>query len=812
MLKKMISWIVAIGLMPVCRVYAQNPYEIYINAWTSAEVTTPCVTYIPGENLGVEFSVINTTREKLELNVCLEIEADSGKRLGKAEFSRNFKAGEKVPVSYGLSKTNIAENIDVIITVYEKKIGNTIYVSETGDDSNMGTVSEPLKSLSKALEKVSEMNQQEEYEGEKVSVVIKGGNYSVPKTISISEDTVSNFSTFSIESSDDAVLYGGISITGSDFEKVSNEAELAMFPESVSGKLYKINLADFGITTKYDDGSSAANEPIYTILYNNGETEQFAKYPNEGYAEGITTVYPKKEGSVTSAEAKEWKNFDEAWVRGWFIWEWDLVKGRLESISEQDSNGARTLMLEQLFVGSVPADADLPQMYNDKKWYVYNLPEELDIEGEYAIKDNILYYYPEEESVSEGEFEKAKILVNTDSTDMFRITADNVTVKGLTFENSGGYFITASADNFKLLDCEFRNGSKNAVEVKGYNNLVSTCDFHDLGGQGLNLGGGDRATLKKSNSVVENCYFEKTSQVTRTNCSALSLSGCGATARRNTVTNVPHLAMSYAGNDHLIEYNEFYNCLTDNAGDAGIIYTGATLANQGTVIKNNYLHDSNSGLGGIYWDDWLSGQRAEGNVFENLDRVLLVHGGVCNAFNNNIAINASYGAQIRGKARMVAKTVTYTNASGQTVTENIKFNMWDTSPLLKENLGTPYGYNPYMNVFLCTLVGNYHVTNETYPDLPWQGEIWQNAYGNVLKYVNNKTDDLANETELSGNYFVNSQNGIYCYAQMQGKEDTLVINKENIVNATALTGESLEHYNDVVENSGIYSNGLRIVG
>ena len=77
--------------------------------------------------------------------------------------------------------------------------------------------------------------------------------------------------------------------------------------------------------------------------------------------------------------------------------------------------------------------------------------------------------------------------------------------------------------------------------------------------------------------------------------------------------------------------------------------------------------------------------------------------------------------------------------------------------------------------------------------------------------MNNKTDDLANETELSGNYFVNSTNEIYCYAQMQGKDDTLVINSPNTLGATGLTAEKEAHYNDVVRNSGIYENEYRTV-
>ena len=790
--------------------HAESNYEINIDNKADIPVITEEVKYLPGKSVSAGFKITNSNDFAIELDICVDIKNESGKRVGKATLSRGLKAGESVPVNYGASGIVETGNIDINLLIKEKGLENVIYVSADGNDNNPGTEKKPLKSISEAVKKVEGLNQNNAYSGEDISIIIEDGKYSVPEMVSISESSVSNLSSLSIEG-ENAVLHGGVSVTGAEFEKVTNETELSMFQESVSDKLYKINLSDFGITTKYDNGTDAANEPIYTLLYYNGKTEQIAKYPNDGYATGTTNIYLQKEGSVTSSEVRDWKNFDEAWVRGWFIWEWDMVKGRLENITEQDKNGERTLILEQLFCGSYPDNKELPKSYSNKKWYIYNLPEELDIEGEYAIKDGILYYYPLEENVKNGDFEKAEILINTDTNNMFNITADNVTVKGLTFENSAGYFINALADDFKLIDCEFRNCAKNAVLVKGCNNLVSACDFYNIGAQGLSLEGGDRATLTKSNNVVENCYFEKTGQVSRTGGAAITLRGCGATARRNTITGTPHLAMSYVGNDHLIEYNEITGCLTDNAGDAGLIYTGNNISNQGTIIRNNYLHDSNSGLGGVYWDDWLSGQRAEGNVFENLNRVLLIHGGVCNVFKDNIIINASYGAQVRGKGRMVDKIVRYKNEVGEQIETYTKFNIWDVAPIMIENKDTPNGYSPYGNVFLSQMVGNYYVTNETYPKLPWQGETWQKAYGNVLKYVNNKVDDLANETELSGNYFVNSQNEIYCYAQMQGKEDTLIVTSPNVLGATELTAEKEAHYRDVVENSGIYENEYRTV-
>ena len=106
------------------------------------------------------------------------------------------------------------------------------------------------------------------------------------------------------------------------------------------------------------------------------------------------------------------------------------------------------------------------------------------------------------------------------------------------------------------------------------------------------------------------------------------------------------------------------------------------------------IHDSNSGHGAIYWDDWLSGQTALGNVIENVGRALLIHGGVCNTFSDNIVINAGWGVQIRGKLR-------------KKVINGTTYNMWD------EINGA---YNAYANTFSDILLV-YPKATAQYPEL-----------------------------------------------------------------------------------------------
>ena len=174
-----------------------------------------------------------------------------------------------------------------------------------------------------------------------------------------------------------------------------------------------------------------------------------------------------------------------------------------------------------------------------------------------------------------------------------------------------------------------------------------------------------------------------------------------------------------------------------------------------------------------------------GNVIENVGRALLIHGGVCNTFSDNIVINAGWGVQIRGKSR-------------NKVINGTTYNVWN------EINGA---YNAYANTFLGYLVG-IPESNGAIPGVAWKSTAWQTAFGNVLKYVNNKTDDKAGECVFANNYFVNvpSARAIYTYAGMGAGDIT---SSNNTKSATSLDSSTQAAYDDVVSNSGIYLNEYR---
>lgn len=729
---------------------------------------------------------------KFEISV---INSDNNKIAGY-ETIRLIKSEETVPVKFYTDTIGADEDIKIDISCYNESKKH-VYIASYGNDNAQGTKYDPLKTLDKAIGKISEYDANGKYKD--AEVIIDGGIYSVNKTVTIPAlENITKVTLKAEDPDDKPVFTGGVSVKGADFKKVTDSNILAKLPKEANGKVYSLNLSDYGMTLNYSNGSKTENDPAYTILYYNGNSKQIARYPNEGYAVGSVRVGKDAENKLftwKSDAIKDWTDLEEAWLRGWPMCDWNLHRGKIIEIADSttpdtDSNiTGKTFIMDNTLLSFAGTDEERPIVKTDKRWYIYNLLEELDCEGEYVIRNNVLYYYPSEADVSSGAFNRAVINLNTDKNDMLKIESNNVTVENLAFDNSKGLFINAEADNVSILGCEFKNNAQHAAKVDGNNNLVSACDFHNLGGRGILMSGGDRQTLTPSESVLENCYFYITSQVDRTNCPPMRLEGCGITARRNTICDTPHSACAYSGNNHIIEYNDFYNCLTDNAEDAGIIYTGNSLSNLGTTIRKNYFHDTNSGLGAIYWDDRLSGQSAFENVFDGVRNALLIHGGVCNTFSNNLVIEAQYGAKVRGKGRMI-----------KVQNQEKKYNAWD-------EIGDKY--NPYSNVFMAYLEGNYH--NPTaYPTMPWRGEIWQKAYSNVLKYVNNKTNDIAEETTFQNNYFVNMEpdKSIYPYA---GTAMSDITSGGNVLGADSLTEDRQALYAEVVNNSGIYNSKYRAV-
>jgi hypothetical protein len=236
--------------------------------------------------------------------------------------------------------------------------------------------------------------------------------------------------------------------------------------------------------------------------------------------------------------------------------------------------------------------------------------------------------------------------------------ASYVELRDLTLEAGRAELVQINGgSNDALVGLTLRNGGANAGALSGTNHLVRACHVYGTGSGGFRVEAGDRPSLTPGGIVVENSNFHHMSRWDWTYRPAVLLYGSGNVVRHNSIHDLPHTAILFGGNDHLIEKNLIHHVL-EFSSDAGAIYTGRDWGYRGNIIRHNFIHHvstwfEGAGAQGIYLDDCSSGIRVEGNVlYEIQDHGLQNGGGRDNLLRNNIV--ARSGALLTADSRCVS--------------------------------------------------------------------------------------------------------------------------------------------------------------
>lgn len=456
------------------------------------------------------------------------------------------------------------------------------YVSPKGNDSNEGSLEQPLATFERAQILVD--NFKNENPEIPVTVYFRGGKYYLPKPI-----------VFSAENS------------GSEKAPIAYKAYPNEIPSILGGAKLNLNWE------KQKDGIYKARVPkgvVFESLFVNDELQVLARYPNFNPETKIFNGFAAD--CISPEKVKSWHNPAGGYYHVIHGHKWG---GFHFQITGKKSDA------ELEFTGGWQNNR--PEGGQHKEFrFVENIFEELDTLKEWYLdkETSTLYLYPDLSiDLNKANIEYAAL----ENLVTFKGTEDNpvryVTLDGFKFGRTirtflknkepllrsdwtiyrGGAVFAEGTENCTIKNCEFSQIGGNAIFFNKYNknDWVEGCHIFEVGVNAICFVGdtdavrnprfnpyGPRVTLEemdltpgpKNNNFPQNCVVENNlihnigtieKQVAGVEISMSSF----ITLRHNSIYNVPRAGINIgegAWGGHLLEFNDVFNTVLET-GDHG---------------------------------------------------------------------------------------------------------------------------------------------------------------------------------------------------------------------------------------------------
>ena len=454
-----------------------------------------------------------------------------------------------------------------------------------------------------------------------------------------------------------ARLMGGVRVPPSHFRKVTDPSVWARLPENARGKVFVADISGIAPAKIPELAPAFGGRHAAPLLFTGGAFGTLARWPNAGYASFTRGV---DSGKVLEARtrlrspgafvfddprAKRWNFAADVWLNGYWSHDWYNHSVRAARYGVENGTNDVIRLAAPMPYGVMSGTWGR----KDRRFYAFNLLEELDAPGEWwldRVKKRLYLYPPNGAPHAEDD----TTLAFTTEPLLRAEGVRHLRFERLAFEFGHGNGVVLRGDDLHVADCRLANLGGTGLSVVGSRNVVRATEICNVGGGGLRVSGGNRKTLTRAETLVEGCHIHDWGVFQRTYAAAIDVNGCGVTLRRNRMHDAPHSAVLYGGNEHLFEYNEVFRVLLET-GDAGAYYTGRDWTTQGNVLRYNYTHDLGAeGLPGstmgFYFDDCDSGDEVYGNVFHNVARGIMVGGGRDHPIRNNVFSKCQIGLSI----------------------------------------------------------------------------------------------------------------------------------------------------------------------
>ncbi|MBE6616706.1 MAG: right-handed parallel beta-helix repeat-containing protein [Ruminococcaceae bacterium] len=541
-----------------------------------------------------------------------------------------------------------------------------VYVAATGKKDADGTAKNPFDTLTAARDAIRDLDKSD-FDG--IDVVVKKGTYSINEAFVLTEeDSGTKNCPIRYIGEDGVTIVGGVSFTAADFAPATGD-DVKYFPEA--DKIVMIDLKQFGYTAEDMAKYLAAAGYFKAVPFLSADAvrQTLCRYPNYEWINiddawlvdsfGNETPYTDNDSHI----AKEYQahtivveygddHFDR--VMSWKSEGHKYISGRLRYLWCHDDTEIINIDTEkdQITVKYVGAYDPVPGTV----MYFYNIPEELDVPGEYYIsEDAVLYYYP-------GENFETAIFSFPVVDNIVKIEgADYITLENLVMTSSEGDGINfRDSDYLTIKDCSVSSIKNEGIDGEGLFLTITGNHVYDTGDNGINISSGNLNNPEdyKNETVIRNNYVHDWSE-TSVIAYSITVDGINITVSHNTTGNSNSKAIhASTGANITIEYNYVFNVL-QAVEDCGAISGDGGKGNGNMVYRYNYVHNvgptailetireknpdfSNVGSVGFYYDGASSYFNTYGNVIANIDgHGWLSNAGRHNYFTGNLIINCS---------------------------------------------------------------------------------------------------------------------------------------------------------------------------
>lgn len=500
-----------------------------------------------------------------------------------------------------------------------------IHVSPNGDDSHVGSVNEPIRTLEHAQSMLRELS--DESRDHSVRIVLHDGTYRLQQPIMFSKvDSATKDYPTIIESAPgervvvsgaESLIDHGVLEAGPDFDRLPDESK---------GHVHVYRGLNLDLKSRFENylrSEDTSMLPSPVDLFENGEQMPLATFPsNNKWA--ITGNDTGKSWFRTNIENNRWLH-------------------TLSATNDQDQYGRFSPESYQ-------------KLSNGIRYRVENSISDLDQPGEWCFDEesSTIYWWPIRTD--------CELNASSVETLLSLYEVENMIIRGICFEGARvqGVEIAGGA-NCIIDNCEFRCIGNVGVHVfHGAEHIIKDCFVHATGSSGIQIEAGDAESNVKAGHHCINNAVQGCCQKHMCRHAGIAIFGCGITLEHNWISDLPDWGISLVGSDNVVLSNEVQNVCLETS-DTGAIYIAGSQTTTRNRISGNHVRSVGSfdqlNTYAVYLDGQTSNNEINENIIHDVVRAVVVRNGQDNHIVQNAMYDCFIGVQIEQYAEVASNEI-----------------------------------------------------------------------------------------------------------------------------------------------------------